>query len=245
MVFAGLRPVGLGHDHAQEIVRLRILGGDAHTIAGVDFSVGNGTFGEQRQGQLVRRPQCIGVELHEAPQQRFGGQTRGRCCCRSATRSRVPRAAPAPIPIPRGTAARPRRPCPRAVRRPPARPPAAAAPPPPAPAIPPGRARNTARPAARCRTRTGIDPRASMFRHDTPNDDQITRKDRRQRRARIAQNLCSCRHHRARRGGPRLSSTAILTRGWPGASRSPARPLERETRPVSKPAQMALQWSPT
>jgi len=74
MVFAGLRPVGLGHDHAQEIVRLRILGGDAHTIAGVDFSFGDGALGEQRQGQLVRRPQCIGVELHEAPQQRLGGQ---------------------------------------------------------------------------------------------------------------------------------------------------------------------------
>jgi len=73
MVFAGLRPIGLGHDHAHQIVRLRIFRGNAHTVAGVGLGLGYCSFGQQRDSQLVRRPQGVGVQLHDTAQQRLGG----------------------------------------------------------------------------------------------------------------------------------------------------------------------------
>ena len=65
MVLADLRPLRLGHDHAHEIVRLRVGRGDAHRVAGVDLGLRQRALGEQRQRQRLGRGQIVGIEPHD------------------------------------------------------------------------------------------------------------------------------------------------------------------------------------
>ena len=71
MVLADLGPLRLGHDHAHEIMRLRIGRGDAHCVARVNFRLGEGAFREQQKRQRLGRIEIVGIEPHDAPEQRL------------------------------------------------------------------------------------------------------------------------------------------------------------------------------
>ena len=71
MIFADLRPLRLGHDHAHEIVRLHVGWRQAHGVAGVDLGFGQRAFAEQERGQRLRRRQIVGIEPHDAIEQRL------------------------------------------------------------------------------------------------------------------------------------------------------------------------------
>ena len=71
MVLADLRPLRLGHDHAHEVVRLRVGRGDADRVAGVKFGFRQRASGEQRQGERLGRGQIVGIEPHDPRQKRL------------------------------------------------------------------------------------------------------------------------------------------------------------------------------
>ncbi len=71
MVLADLGPLRLGHDHAHEIVRLRVGRGDADGVAGVNLGLGQRASGEQRQGEGLGRGQIVRVEPHDPRKQRL------------------------------------------------------------------------------------------------------------------------------------------------------------------------------
>jgi hypothetical protein len=73
VVFADLGPVALGHHQAHEVMRLRVLRGEADRIAGVAFGLEDGALAERQQRQIVDRPECVRVQRDDAAQQRLGG----------------------------------------------------------------------------------------------------------------------------------------------------------------------------
>ena len=74
MVFADLRPLRLGQDHAHQVVRLRVRGRDADRVAGVDLGFAEIALAEQQQRQLVGGPEVVGVERDDAADQRLRGR---------------------------------------------------------------------------------------------------------------------------------------------------------------------------
>ncbi len=73
MIFADLRPFRLRHDHAHQVVRLRVLGRDAHGIAGMMLGFGQAALAKQDQRQLVRGNQVVRVQRDDAADQRLRG----------------------------------------------------------------------------------------------------------------------------------------------------------------------------
>ena len=72
MMLADLRAMRLGHDHAHEIVRLRVERRDPHRVAGVMLGLGQRALAEQQKRQRLRRRQMIGIESHDPLQERLG-----------------------------------------------------------------------------------------------------------------------------------------------------------------------------
>ena len=75
MVFADPGPMRFGQDHAHQVVRLRVLRGDAHRIAGVPLGVRQIALLHQQQRQFVGCPDRVRVDRYDAPHQGFGGGT--------------------------------------------------------------------------------------------------------------------------------------------------------------------------
>ena len=73
VVFADLRALRLGQDHAHQVVGLRVLRRDADGVAGLDFGLLDGALGQQQQGEFVGGGEVVGVERDDAADQRLGG----------------------------------------------------------------------------------------------------------------------------------------------------------------------------
>ena len=71
MVLADLGPLRLGHDHAHEIMRLRVGRGDAHGVARVNFSLRQRASAEEVQGKRLGRGQIVRIEPHDPLEQRL------------------------------------------------------------------------------------------------------------------------------------------------------------------------------
>jgi hypothetical protein len=69
MEFADLGPMRLGHDHAHEIVRLRVGGRETHGVARVQLGFGQRALAEQQRGERLRRRQIIGIEPDDPGEQ--------------------------------------------------------------------------------------------------------------------------------------------------------------------------------
>ncbi len=66
--------MGLSHDHAHEIVRLRIHRGDPHCVAGMVLGFQERPLVEQHQGKRLRRHDIVGVEAHYSREERLRGR---------------------------------------------------------------------------------------------------------------------------------------------------------------------------
>jgi hypothetical protein len=73
MIFTDLRPVCLCHDHAHQVVGLRVLRCDAHCIAGMMLGFGQAALVEQDQREFVGSDQVVRVQCNDAADQRLGG----------------------------------------------------------------------------------------------------------------------------------------------------------------------------
>ena len=84
VVFADLRPVGLGHDHAHQVMRLWVFRRDAHGVAGMAFGFGQIALAQQDQSELVGGDKIVGIERDDrggsAPRQRV--HCPRTCVCR-------------------------------------------------------------------------------------------------------------------------------------------------------------------
>jgi hypothetical protein len=74
MELADMRPVRLGHDHAHEVVRLRVERRDAHGVARVRFRFAERAAAEERERERLGRGHVVGVEPHDALEQRLAGR---------------------------------------------------------------------------------------------------------------------------------------------------------------------------
>ena len=83
MMLADLGPLRLGHDHAHEIVRLRVGRGDAHGVPGVMFGLRQRAFGEEHEGERLGHWQIVGIEPHD-PLEQCLGRSRPACAMRSS-----------------------------------------------------------------------------------------------------------------------------------------------------------------
>jgi hypothetical protein len=72
VVFADLRPVGLGQYHAHQVVRLWVFRRDADGVARMVFGFREIAFAQQDQRQLVGGCQVVGIERDNAVDQRVG-----------------------------------------------------------------------------------------------------------------------------------------------------------------------------
>ena len=61
-MLADLRAMRFGHDHAHQIVRLRVDRRDPDRIAGLDFGLGQRALAEQEERQRLGRGQVVGIE---------------------------------------------------------------------------------------------------------------------------------------------------------------------------------------
>ncbi len=152
VVLADLRPVRLGHDHAHQVVRLRVERRDAHGVAGVCSASASAPLPNSSERQRLGGGQVVGIEPHDALQSASAARLsalRRADFCEQRERSDVQRRALEEIDeqtLRLLDAPRPRR---RAQRvRDPARAPASAR-------RPSRRASSSDPPGARCRRRTG------------------------------------------------------------------------------------------
>ena len=73
MIFADLGTLRLGQDHAHQVVRLRVLRGDADGVAGLDLGFLDGAAAKQQERAFVGGGQVVGVEGDDAADERLGG----------------------------------------------------------------------------------------------------------------------------------------------------------------------------
>ncbi len=71
-MLADLGSLRLGHDHAHEIVRLRVGRGDAHGVPRVMFGLRQRAPGEEHEGERLGHRQIVGIEPHDPLEQRLG-----------------------------------------------------------------------------------------------------------------------------------------------------------------------------
>jgi hypothetical protein len=62
VILADLRPMSFGHNHAHQIVRLRVLRRETHGIAGIVLALDEFPFREQQHRQFVRRVEVVRVQ---------------------------------------------------------------------------------------------------------------------------------------------------------------------------------------
>ncbi len=74
MVLSDLGPMGLGHDHAHEIVRLRVRWGNPHGVARMVFGFDQRALIEKHQRKRLRRLDIVGVEAHYSGEKRLCGR---------------------------------------------------------------------------------------------------------------------------------------------------------------------------
>ncbi len=72
-MLADLRPLGLSHDHAHEIVRLGVGRREPHRVARVDLGLGQGASLEQAERQGLGRGEVVGLQPHDSRQRGIGG----------------------------------------------------------------------------------------------------------------------------------------------------------------------------
>ena len=70
MIFAHRRAVRLGEHHTEEVVRLCVLRGDAHGVSGVALGFGEVPAADQKESELIRGPEIIGLEGDQASDER-------------------------------------------------------------------------------------------------------------------------------------------------------------------------------
>ena len=73
VMLARLRPVGLGQDHAHQVVRLHVRRREAHGVARVDLGLVQRALLEQPHGQGLGGGEVVGGDPQEPPEQRLGG----------------------------------------------------------------------------------------------------------------------------------------------------------------------------
>ena len=98
MVLADLRPVRLGQDHADQIVRLRILRGEAHRVAGVHFGLGQAALAEQQQAELDASPRGRWGRARRSGATSASAAAPAARPCGSGRAAAARRAGPAPVP---------------------------------------------------------------------------------------------------------------------------------------------------
>ena len=74
MIFAGLRSLCFRHDHAHQVVGLRVFRCDADGVAGMDLGFGERAAAQQQQGEFVGGDEIVGIQRDDAADQRFGGR---------------------------------------------------------------------------------------------------------------------------------------------------------------------------
>lgn len=72
MIFAEPGAIGLGEDHAEEIMRLRMMRRDPRGVAGDGFGLAEGATLKQDQREFVGRLDMVGIERDEALKQFLG-----------------------------------------------------------------------------------------------------------------------------------------------------------------------------